>query len=220
MRKLTLFAAAVSLSFISWGQKISVHEQNEDLGKGKNNALVVTIYGADPGDVEKDWKSMMKDYNAKVSTSKGIMFADNALIKDMGNNTIDIYTRFDEKKDEIDMVVSFDLGGAYMSSSQHPDKYKIAEKIMHDFAVKETAAALADKQKVQQKALDKLTSQQKDLEKENKNLNSDIEDHQNRIKKDQDNIVKNKDDQAKKQTEISNQQKVVDDLAKQAKEVK
>lgn len=98
MRKLTLFAAAVSLSFISWGQKISVHEQNEDLGKGKNNALVVTIYGADPGDVEKDWKSMMKDYNAKVSTSKGIMFADNALIKDMGNNTIDIYTRFDEKK--------------------------------------------------------------------------------------------------------------------------
>lgn len=220
MRKLTLFAAAVSLSFISWGQKISVHEQNEDLGKGKNNALVVTIYGADPGDVEKDWKSMMKDYNAKVSTSKGIMFADNALIKDMGNNTIDIYTRFDEKKDEIDMVVSFDLGGAYMSSSQHPDKYKIAEKIMHDFAVKETAAALADKQKVQQKALDKLNSQEKDLEKDNKNLNSDIEDHQNRIKKDQDNIVKNKDDQAKKQTEISNQQKVVDDLAKQAKEVK
>lgn len=118
------------------------------------------------------------------------------------------------------MVVSFDLGGAYMSSSQHPDKYKIAEKIMHDFAVKETAAALADKQKVQQKALDKLNSQEKDLEKDNKNLNSDIEDHQNRIKKDQDNIVKNKDDQAKKQTEISNQQKVVDDLAKQAKEVK
>lgn len=220
MRKFTLLIASVSISFISWGQKIAVHEQSEDLGKGKNNALVVTIYGADEGDVEKDWKSLLKDYNAKVSTSKGIMFGDNATIKEMGNNTVDIYARFDVKKGEIDLVVEFDLGGAYLSATQHPDKYKIAEKIMHDFAVKETAAAILDKQKAEQKNLDRLNSQEKDLEKENKNLNSDIDDYQNRIKKDQDAIVKNKDAQAKKQTEISNQQKVVDDLNKQAKEVK
>jgi len=222
MRKFTLLLLSCLLFANLWGQKIQVHEQSEDLGKGKNNALVVSIYGADEGDVEKEWKSLMKDYNAqKISSSKGIMFADNATIKEMGNNTIDIYARFDVKKDgEIELVVAFDLGGAYLSSSAHADKYKIAEKIMHDFAVKLSAEAITDKQKVQQKALDKLNSQQKDLEKDNKNLNSDIIDYQNKIKKDQDAIEKNKSDQAKKQTEISNQQKVVDDLAKQAKEVK
>ena len=220
MRKFILLLSALLFSFITWGQKISVHEQSEDLGKGKNNALVVTIYGADESDVEKAWKSLMKDYGAKVSNSKGIYFAQNAVIKDMGDKPIDIYARFDIKKGEIDLVVSFDLGGAFLSATQHPDKYKIAEKLMHDFAVTTTADAISEKQKVQQKALDKLTGQEKDLEKENKNLNGDIEDYQNRIKKDQDAIVKNKDEQAKKQTEISNQTKVVDDLAKQAKEVK
>jgi len=220
MRKFTLLLSALLFSVIGWGQKITVHEQSEDLGKGKNNALVVTIYGADESDVEHAWKSLMKDYGAKVSTSKGIFFAQNAVIKTMGDKPIDIYARFDVKKDEIDLVVSFDLGGAFLSATQHPDKYKIAEKIMHDFAVTTTADAITEKQKIQQKSLDKLTGQEKDLEKDNKNLNSEIDDYQSRIKKDQDAVIKNKDAQAKKQTEISNQQKVVDDLAKQAKEVK
>jgi hypothetical protein len=220
MKKLTILLISCFCFFNSWGQKIQVHEQKEDLGKGSENALVVTIYGAQESDIEHDWKSILKDYNAKVSSLKGgVMFGDNAVIKDMGNNTIDIYARFDVKKDEVDLVVAFDLGGAYLSSSAHADKYKIAEKILHDFAVKETSAAINDKLKTQQKALDKLNSQQKDLEKDNKNLNSEVTDYQNRIKKDQDALIKNKDDQAKKQTEISNQQKAVDDLAKKAKEV-
>ncbi|MGP8214782.1 MAG: hypothetical protein ACLQQ4_04390 [Bacteroidia bacterium] len=221
MRKLSILIAALLFSFISQGQKIQVHESHEDLGKGSNNALIVSIYGADEGDVEHAWKSLMKDYGGKVSSLKGgVMFADNAVIKEMGNNTVDIYARFDVKKDgEIELVVAFDLGGAYLSSSAHPDKYKIAEKIMHDFAYKMTSGAINDKLKAQQKALDKLNSQEKDIEKDNKNLTSDISDYQNRIKKDQDAIEKDKDAMAKKQTEISNQQKVVDELSKKAKEV-
>src|ERR1700739_1152613 len=171
MRKLTILATVLLFSALSWGQKIQVHEQMEDIGGGKNNALVVTIYGADEGDVEKAWKSMMKDYGAKVSSEKGgIMKGSNAIIKEMGDKPIDLYARFDNKKEEIELVVAFDLGGAYLSSSAHADKYKVAEKIMHDFGVKMTAEAITEKQKTQQKALDKLTSQEKDLEKENKNL--------------------------------------------------
>jgi hypothetical protein len=219
MKKITLLCVGLSLCFTSWGQKIKVHESRESIGGGSNNALVVTIYGADVSDVQKEWKSMMKDYGAKVSTSKGEMFANNAVIKDMGPKTMDIYTRFDDKKGEIEMVVGFDLGGAYLNSSQHSDKYKVAEKILHDFAVKMTTEALNDQLKTQQKALDKLTGQEKDLEKDTKNLNSDIVDYQNRIKKAQDQIEKNKDAEGKKQTEISNQQQVVDDLNKKTKAV-
>ncbi|HTB07701.1 MAG TPA: hypothetical protein VK806_12185 [Bacteroidia bacterium] len=219
MKKITLLCVGLSLCFTSWGQKIKVHESRESIGGGSNNALVVTIYGADENDVEKEWKSMMKDYGAKVSNQKGEMFANNAVIKDMGPKTMDIYTRFTEKKGEIEMVVGFDLGGAYMSSSMHADKYKIAEKILHDFAVKMTTEALNDQIKTQQKALSKLQDQEKDLEKDQKNQNSDIADYQNRIKKAQDAIEKDKDAQGKKQTEISNQQQVVDDLTKKSKAV-
>jgi hypothetical protein len=220
MNKITLLTTVAIFSATTlFAQKIKVSESRESIGGGNNNALVVTIYGADVKDVEKEWKSMMKDYGAKVSNSKGEMFANNAVIKDMGPKTMDIYARFDEKKGEIQMVVGFDLGGAYMSSSLHPDKYKVAEKILHDFAVKMTSEALNDQLKEQQKALDKLSSQEKDLEKDNKSLNNDITDYQNRIKKAQDGIEKNKEEQAKKQKEIAQQQQVVDDLAKKAKAV-
>lgn len=221
MKKLTLLSLALLFFSLSWGQKIRVSESRENIAGGKNNALVVPIYGADVKDVEHEWKSMMKDYDAKVSNEKhGIMFADNAVIKDMGNNTIDIYARFDENKDEIDLVVAFDLGGAFLSSSGQPDKYKVAEKMLHDFSVKMTSEALAVQLKAQQKILDKLNGQEEDLQKENKNLNSDITDYQDRIKKDQDDLEKNKDEQSKKQTEITSQQQVVDDLNKKAKDVK
>src|SRR4029077_20024083 len=180
---ITLVCVGLSLCSIVWGQKIKVSESRESIGGGNNNALVVTIYGADIKDVEKEWKSIMKDYGAKVSNSKGEMFANNAVIKDMGPKTIDIYTRFTEKNGEIEMVVGFDLGGAYMSSSQHADKYKVAERIIHDFAVKMTSEALNDKLKAEQKSLDKLQGQEKDLEKDTKNLNSDIVDYNNKIKK-------------------------------------
>ncbi len=220
MKKIMLLSASILFVSAVYAQKIKVYESRENIGNGNNNALVVAIYGCDESDVQKEWKSLMKGYGAKVSTDKSGMFADNAVIKDMGNNTIDIYARFDVKKDgEIDLVVGWDLGGAYMSSSAHPDKYKIAEKIMHDFSYKMTKEAIDSKLKDQQKALDKLNSQQHDLEKDNKNLNSEITDYQNRIKKDQDALEKNKDDQAKKHTEISNQQTIVDDLTKKDKAV-
>lgn len=219
MKKTIVLALFAGVSTLAFGQKIRVHESKENIGGGSHNALVVSIYGVDAKDVEKEWKSKMKDYGAKVSNEKGELFGDNALIKEMGNNTIDMYARVDDKKDEVDLIVGFDLGGAYLNSSEHADKYKIAERILHDFAVTITKNAIDYQLKTQQKALDKLNGQEKDLEKENKNLNSDIVDYQNKIKKDQDAIEKNKNDQAAKQKEITQQQQVVDETGKKAKAV-
>jgi len=214
MKKIILLSLFSAFTTWSWAQKITVHESRENIGGGNHNALVVQVYGADAKDVEKEWKSKMKDLGAKVSNNKGEWFGDNAVIKEMGNNTIDIYARVDDKKTEVDLVVAFDLGGAFLNSSEHADKYKIVEKMMHDFAVKMTKDAIEYQLKNQQKALDKLTSQQKDLEKQNKNLNDEITDYQNRVKKDQDAIVKNKDDQALKQKDIAQQQQAVDETTK------
>jgi len=219
MKKIIVLSLLAGLCSFSFAQKIRVHESKENIGGGSHNALIVQVYGVDAKDVEKEWKSKMKDYGAKVSNSKGELFGDNAIIKEMGNNTIDMYARVDDKKDEVDLIVAFDLGGAYLNSSEHSDKYKIAEKIMHDFAVKITRDAIEYQLKTQQKALEKLNGQEKDLEKENKNLNSEITDYQNRIKKDQDAIEKNKNDQAAKQKEISQQQQVVDETTKKDKAV-
>ncbi|MCU0433668.1 MAG: hypothetical protein MUC87_09470 [Bacteroidia bacterium] len=219
MKKAITLAMLLLFATAAQAQKISVKESNENIGGGSHNALVVTIYDAKPDDIEKEWKSKMKGYDAKVSSKKEI-FADNALIKEMGgNDPMDVYARVEKVSDtESKFIVGFDLGGAWLNSKDHADKYKIAEKIVRDFALKMTKDAVADIRKAAQKKLDNVKDQQADLEKKNKELKGDIETYKEKIKKAEEDIKTNESDQAKKKTEIEAAQKVLDDIiAREAK---
>ncbi|HEY4798017.1 MAG TPA: hypothetical protein VII99_02970, partial [Bacteroidia bacterium] len=169
---------------ISAGQKISIKvtESTEHIGGGKNPALVVSIYDASPSDVESEWKSLMKSYKGKVSTKDGV-FADNAVISAInGNNTIDVYARAEKVSDgETKLIVAFDLGGAFLSSSNNKDKYNEAKKIVNDFAIKTTKDAIADQRKTAEKLLSSLQDDQHSLEKKQDKLNSNIEDYKAKI---------------------------------------
>jgi len=218
---LALFFVASSLLA---QKKIKVDESSERIGGGNNNALVVTIYEATPEQIEKDIKSLMKDYGAKVSSQDGGLFGDNAIIKSMGNNTLDIYAKWEKIKDgETKVIIAFDLIGAFLSSSKHSEQFKIAKDIVDNFANKTTKAAMAGLVKTEQKAFDKLADQQKDLEKDKKNLEEDvesykqkIEDYNTKIKKAQDDTELNKKNQEAKKKEMEAQQKILD--AAKAKE--
>lgn len=216
-----LFLALFALTSIaSFAQKITVSESTENIGGGSNNALTVTIYEADIEDINKEWKSIMKDYHAKVSSQDNGLFADNAVIKPMGNNTVDVYSRAEKGKDnEVKFIAAFDLGGAYMSSSKHPDQYQIAKKMVYDFAMKMTKESIAGQLKAAQKVLEKMNREQKDLEKDQEERKKDIEDYKAKIKKAEDDIVKNKADQEKKKAEIGAQQKVVETISAKDKGV-
>lgn len=216
MQKSILLLALSFLCFSSFAQKIEVKEGTEKFSTGSQNALSVTIYGNTKDDVESKWKSLLKDFkNEKVKSSGGEIFGDNILIKDMGNNPVDVYTTFteDKKTMTVTMNVAVDLGGAYLKSSEK-DRYKVMEKIMKDFAMKMTKDALQEKVDVAAKALGKLEDQQKDLEKENKNLHGDIDDYNKKIAKANEDIKTNEQNQQKKKTEIEAQKKAVDEAKK------
>ncbi len=191
--------------------KISVDEKNSKIGDGSHNCLVVIIYDASKDDIEKEWRSKMKSYDAKV-ISKDEIFADNALIKTISDNTCDVYARIEKgsNDNEMKLTVGFLLGETWLSSSSNATAYKAAEVMVKEFAKKMTQDALGDKVKEQQKILDKLQNEKQDLEKKNKNLNNDIADYQAKIKKAQDDIKSNEDEQSKKKSEVEAQQKAVD----------
>ncbi|HEU4716605.1 MAG TPA: hypothetical protein VFU15_02180 [Bacteroidia bacterium] len=214
MKKLILLLVTPLMSFHLFADKlkITVDEKSENIGGGNHNALVVTIYDASPDDIIKEWKSKMKDYNAKVS-GKDEIFADNALIKEISDNTCDVYAKTEKVSDtETKFIVGFLLGETWLSSSNNPGPYKAAEKIVKDFATKMTKDAIGDKLKAEQKKLDKLNDEQSDLEKKNKDLHDDIDTYNDKIKKAQDDIKTNEDAQTSKKAEIDAQQKAVDDL--------
>lgn len=221
MKKALTLIIAAFISVSGFAQKVKVKESNESIGEGSHNALVVTLYGVNPSDAEDEFKSFMKEYDGKRSSKGGAIFIDNALIKEMGANTIDIYGKANGKKGdpEITFIVAFDLGGAFLNSSEHKDQFNTAEKIVKDFAVKAIKNAVEEQLKGAQKIQSKLEDNQKDLEKENKSLNSDIEDYKSKIKRAEDDIVKNKAAQDKKKVEIEAQKKVVGDIDTKLKAV-
>lgn len=221
MKKALTLTIAAFISVSGFAQKVKVKESNEAIGEGSHNALVVTLYGVNPSDAEDEFKSFMKEYDGKRSSKGGTIFIDNALVKEMGTNTIDIYGKANGKKGdaEITFVVAFDLGGAFLNSSEHKEQFKAAEKIVKDFAIKAIKNAVGEQLKAAQKTESKLTDDQKDLEKENKSLNSDIEDYKGKIKRAEDDIVKNKTAQDKKKAEIEAQKKVVGDIDTKLKAV-
>jgi vacuolar-type H+-ATPase subunit I/STV1 len=213
MKKLILILATAIFTLPSVagdGVKIKVESKNEKINGGNHPCLVVTIYDAKPNDIESAWKSKMKDYDAKVS-GKDEIFADNALIKSISENTCDVYAYTEKINDnETKFVVGFLLGETWIDSKS--PSYNAAEKIVKDFAVAQSKEGIAEKRKAAEKLLDDQKDDQADLEKKNKNLHDDITDYNEKIKKAEDDIKSNEDAQAKKKAEIDAQQKVVDDL--------
>jgi peptidoglycan hydrolase CwlO-like protein len=155
-----------------------------------------------------------------VKESGGEVFGDNIVIKDWGNNPVDVYTKFEEDKDKkIKMSVAVDLGGTYLTSSADKDKYKYFEKLIKEFSLKMTKVPMEAAVKAAEKSLHKVENEQKDLEKENKDLKSDIENYKEKIKKAEADIKKNEEEQVKKKAEVEGQKKVTDELKKKLDKV-
>lgn len=222
---LSLSILSLCLCTFLQAQKIKVSESSGKFENGSHNALMVTIYEASEKDVEKEWKSLMKDYKAKVST-KNEIFADNALIKSISENTMDVYAKMEAKDGTITFYVAVDMGGAYMNSKEHATEYKVMEKIVYDFAVKTTKEAIAGMLKNEEKIYSRLEGEQEDLVKSKERLGKDIENYKaeiERLKKSiaqaEKDIEQNLKDQEKKKEEMAKQKKVVDAVAEKQKAV-
>jgi hypothetical protein len=209
------------LSFQAFAQKkIKVEEDKMNIGGGKNPCLVVTIYEATDDDINSGWKSIMKGYSGKISTKDGGHLADNVVIKDLSNNTCDVYYKVDKVNDhEFKLIVSVNLGGAFMNPSDHASQNNYFKKLMLDFAQKTTNDAIADQLKDAQKALSKLQSAQTSLEKEQDGLKRDIENYKGKIKSAEDDIATNTTEQNKKKAEIEAQKKTLDAITKKKEAV-
>ena len=125
MKKSILTLSALAATLIVSAQRIDVKESSEKFSTGSHNAFSTTIFANTQDDVESEWKKVLKDYkNEKVKSDKGEVFGDNIVIKEWGNDPVDIYTTFEEDKKAKTVIihVAFDLGGAYITSSEHKDK--------------------------------------------------------------------------------------------------
>ena len=144
-----------------------------------------------------------------------------ASLKEMGENTFDVYSLVEEATDAgVRLVVAFDLGGAYLSTAAHPDKYPAAEKFVRDFAVAQAKNVVSMEIETSQKILKGFEKELAGLEKEKADHEADIKDAEKKIEEAKAEIEKNLANQANKKTEIEGMKAAVADLEVKLKAIK
>ena len=210
MLRIFLFSFFFTLSTsVICQYKIAVSEKSVKFNDGNYNAFSATIYELPVKDVEKLWKKQMKDMKANVSSKKNEMKGDDARVKSMGENTFDIYSTVSEVENGAEISIAFDLGGAFLSSSEHGEKAKYMKSIVYDFAVSSTKEGIRGILKKEEKTQSELEKQHSDLVKQKDKLENDIKDWEKSIEKAKNDIKDNLANQEDKKAEIELQKKVV-----------
>ncbi len=228
---LTLVVLLASLATGLAQIKVEIKEETKAMSKGSFNALVMDLPGTSAKDVNSAWKKFIKKYKGKTKFDRkmGEYFTDNAQIKDMSDNTVDLVAKIEDKGADAGttLVIWFNLGASYLSSKDYADRYPAGEKMMSDFANTVSSKMIEEELKLQEKILKEKEKELKKLESDQKSFEKAIEDHKATIKKMEDNIAKaegdiktSEVDQKTKTTEISDQKKIVAEIKERLKSIK
>ncbi len=204
MKRVLLSALIVlaSLSFVK-AQNITVDTTKVVFSVGSKEAFIVKVYETNIKEVTKQWNRFIKDHKGKIAgKDKSEIFGDNVNIKELSNNTCDLYTKIAEKDKYIEIQTAVDLGGAFLTQKSHPEKYVVFQGILKKFAVNASKAGVLAQKKEQEKLLSKKEKELKKLVSEKKKLEKGIEEYKQDIKAKEQAIEGNKKEQELKEREV------------------
>ena len=211
-------------------QQAKISEEIRSMSKGSNPCLVMELPGNNIKTVRKEWESFVKGYKGKTSYHKGVdeVFADDARIKEMSENTVDIYAKVVAKDPEtLELIVWYNLGITYLSSNTHAQGIPIAEAMLREFSKDIFIELLKEQLENKEKEMKDLAKALKSLEKERSGFDKTIAGYEEDIKKIQDkvDVVEEKVDvnvetQAKQKATIEEQQKLMLDIERQIETLK
>ena len=218
MRKLlTILLTCATFSAFT---QVLVKETNVNIDGGKNG-FEITISYADQKTAEKELKGLFKSWRGNYSDKKGVMKADDCKDKDMGENTFDVFGTVVEDGDKgSKALVAVNLGGAYLNSKEHGDRFKVMEKELHKWAVKTATDFIEDIEKEEKKKLEDQQDELSDLEKEQKKLEDEIKDYKKKIEDNKKAIEESKKNQEEKKGQIKEQETVLQGVVKKREGIK
>lgn len=225
-----LFILSSVYSFSQNEPKIT--EQIRQNSSGSFNALVMELPGkvSAVNSIKKEWGAFAKQFKGKTSFNKKAdeYFTDDARIKEMSENTVDITAKIISKDAEtIELIVWFNLGVTYLSSKEYSQGMGSAQTILKDFSkivyVDLFKENLADEEKVLKEMNKELSSTKKEADSYEKKINSyreEIKKIEKKIAEVKEQEASNKEKQAKQKTEIDGQEKKIDAIKKEIEVLK
>lgn len=188
-----------------------VKEQSNTMSLGSKYSYYVEINGANSKLVENEWKNYMKSYGKlKYNKKANEYFVNGAKIAIInGTNTMDVYARIEEGKDQVTVYTWYDLGGAFANPTDHSSQTAGIRTFMSDFWISTKKVAVNQELAEQEKKKVNLGKELERLEKTNTSLHDDIAKLKERIKQNELQIEQNLRDQDDKRVEIRSQEKVI-----------
>jgi len=212
MKKLLLLFLTTFMTATFIQAQIVISEDTISMSQGMNNGFTLELSNTTAKSIAKDWAKHLKQFKSKktkYNKKTKEYFTDNAKIKMMSSNTVDIYTIIAPMGDDTKIMVCFDLGGAYLSSKLHPTSAKLGQQILYDFAVKIKQEQVKEKIVVQEKELKSLESDMKKLEKGEDEIRKSIKELQEKIAKLEKEVENSKQAQTDKFNEIEAQKQAI-----------
>lgn len=225
---LTVFLLVFSSSLFAQIE-LKVQEGTRSTSEGAANALILQLPNTSYKQVNKLWGKYIKDYKGKTKYDRKTneYFTDDAEVKDMSNNTVDITAKVNDKGEQgTELVVWFNLGVTYLSATEYPERYAIGEKIVRDFGLLVSADLIEEQLKIEEKKLvdyneelkklaQKKTAEDNNIKKQKENIAKAEES----IKTSENVIAENAKEQDVQKTTIKEQEVLIEDIKRKLKTI-
>ena len=175
-----------------------VSEEEKAMSQGINNAVVVNIPETNTKIAEKVWKDYAKQFSGKTKRNRkseewvtsGGKIAGIGGVKEMT-----LYTQIQSDNEEVEVSLWVPMEEGYLTSTDYPEEYKEAEKIMNDYALEVRIETVKQELKGEEKTLEKHERDLKKLKKDNEGYHKDIENAEKDIENSEAALITNDDDQ-------------------------
>lgn len=187
-------------------------EKKTSMSLGPQNAFYIEIPGADTKVAEKLFYQKMKEFGKMKENRKArehfAMATKIPVIN--GTSPIDVYAKFEDGKDMATTYVWVDLGGSFVSSTEHKAQSVALNRFLYDYFIDVRKVVVEEELKKEEKALTSLEKELKKLKDKNDDYHNDIEKAKQKILDAEKNIENNIQDQENKDKEIETQKVVID----------
>lgn len=175
-----------------------VSEEEKAMSQGIHNAVVVNIPTTTTKIAEKVWKNYAKQFKGKTKKNRKAeewKTSGGQIAGIGGTESLTIYTQVQSNNEDVELSLWIPMPQGYLSSTDHPDAYKEAEKILNEYALEVRIETVKQELNGEEKALSKLEKDLKKLKKDNEDYHKDIKNAEKAIDDSEKGLVQNAEDQ-------------------------
>lgn len=212
-----LFFITLFANLDSFGQKIEVRHGSAFLGGSENPVSIIEIENASVKEIDKKWNNYIRKNKGKVTKQGDMWFHDNAIIKSISKDTLDMWSTVKESGKSVVITLAVNSGGNFISNSG--GKNKAVDRFLSEFAADTHKHLIGLELTAAQKLLKSKEKDYEQLEKSNKKLEKEIDEMKSKIADNERVIKQNNELLDKHKQEMNSHESTVRELEKRIKSI-